>query len=175
MKFIASLFAGIGGSASMWIVTALLAIAIFGAGYIKGAASEQIDQAKVQLDAALAYAGEIVASQDKADRLTAENTALRAAQTPMDRIITKEVIRYVQITPPALRVVLPGTWRLRHDAAATGDPALAEAGPVAAGTADPVEDAAALGTVADNYIACRDAIAKVEGWQRRYFSLESSQ
>lgn len=173
MNFIASLFASIGGGLSQGMVVALVAVSIFGGGYIKGAASVRADVAQEKLDIALAYAGEIVRRQDTADGLAAENTTLRAAQAPKDRIITKEVTRYVQVTPPALRCVLPGTWRLRHDAAATGDPTAAEAGPLATGEADPVEDAAALQTVGENYQACRNAIAQVEGWQRRYHRLEA--
>lgn len=175
MNFIASLFASIGGGLSQSMVVALVAVAIFGGGYIKGAASVRADVAQEKLDIALAYAGEIVRRQDTADGLAAENATLRAVQAPKDRIITKEITRYVQVTPPALRCVLPGTWRLRHDLAATGDPAAAEAGPLAAGTDAPVEDATALEIVGDNYQTCRVAIAKLEGWQRRYLTFEFKQ
>lgn len=158
-------------------IRALIGIAVLGvtalAAYTHGRHTVQGEAATAQLTTALAYAGEIVSRQDTADRLATENTALRAAQAPKDRIITREIIRYETVTPPALRCLLPGTWRLRHDAAATGEPAAAEAGPVASAAADPVTDAAALQTIDSNYAACRNAIDQVDGWQRRYQALEA--
>lgn len=65
----------------------------------------------------------------------------RAKKKGKDRIITQEVTRYVEITPAADRVVLPGTWRVRHDAAATGDPGIA-AGRPAGRTGRPADPAA---------------------------------
>lgn len=130
------------------------------------------EKAEAERDIAIAYAGEIVARQGIADWLTAENGTLRAAQAPKDRIITREITRYETVTLPAERCLLPGTWRVRHDAAATGDPAFAETGLLAAGEDAPVEDAAALETIGDNYQICREAIAKLAGWQRRYAALE---
>ena len=55
-------------------------------------------------------------------------------------------------------------WRLLHDAAATGEPA--EPARLAAGAAEPVADAAAIGTVAGNYEQCREYIEQLRGWQR---------
>ena len=103
--------------------------------------------------------------QAKADELALANAARRTESAPRERLITKEVTRYVQVTNPADRCRLPGTWRLRHDAAASGVPLPADPGPVAAGTAPPVEDAAALETVGDNYEQCREWREQVLGWQ----------
>ena len=115
-----------------------------------------------------------VQAQDKAAALATENASLREKREVKDRIIVKEVIRYETLTPPALRCTLPGAWRLLHDAAATGEAPPAAAGSLAAAGADPVEDAAALATVTDNYAACRDAQEQVRGWQRRYHALETA-
>lgn len=76
------------------------------------------------------------------------------------KTITKEVIKYVPVTTPAL----PGGWRLLHDAAVTGTSA--DALSVASGGAAPqavsAQDAAA--TVADNYTSCRLNAADLEAW-----------
>lgn len=173
MNIISSLLGLVGGGMSQSLVIALIALGIFGGGYLKGAASERADIAQEQLDMALAYAGEIVAQQGRADSLSDENDTLRSAQAPKDRIITQEITRYVQVTRPADRCNLPGTWRLRHDAAATGTPASAEAGSMADAATDPVEDATALETVGENYVNCREDKEKLAGWQRRYRLLEA--
>lgn len=175
MKLIAKLLDLAGGALSQGMVIALLAVGLFGGGYLKGAASERADIAAEKLDLALAYAGEIAAQQGRADTLADDNATLRTAQAPKDRLITQEITRYVEVTRPADRSTLPGAWRLRHDAAATGEPPAAEAGPLAAGAADPVEDAAALETLGINYTACRNDQAKLAGWQRRYRALESAE
>jgi hypothetical protein len=172
MKILANLWAGISAKAAEFGIYALLAAAIFMAGYFRGAGAESTACANKERDVAIAYAGLVVEAQGRADELAAENDRYRAAQAPKDRIITKEVARYVQVTNPADRCRLPGTWRVRHDLSATGEPAGAGAGPLADGAADFVEDAAALDTVAENYASCRDAIAKLEGWQRRQRALE---
>jgi len=113
--------------------------------------------------------------QAKADQLALLNAARRAETATREKLITREVLRYVQVTDPADRCTLPGTWRVRHDAAATGLPLAPESGPLAPGTLAPVEDAAALETVADNYAAARECADKLAGWQRRYHTLERQQ
>lgn len=86
-----------------------------------------------------------------------------AQQLVKQQVITKEVIRYVHITPSADRCLLPGTWRVRHDAAASGG--FTESPGVADASAASVDDAAALETVTENYAACRTAFEQVAGWQ----------
>lgn len=130
------------------------------------------EAATQQYNLAVAYAGEIRAEQGKADQLAADLSAARSRQTQKDRAITKEITRYVEVTAPDRRCQLPGTWRMRHDAAATGTPASPEAGPVADGSADHVEDAAALETIGENYQAARECFAKLIGWQTRQKTLE---
>lgn len=175
MKLIASLLGTVGAAWSGYAVIALIAVALFGSGYMKGAASERADIDQEKLETALAYAGEILAQQDRANGLAADIEKLRTAQAPKDRFITREITRYVKVTPPADRCTLPGTWRLLHDAAATGTPIAAETGPLAAAAANPVADAAALETIGINYEACRTDQAKLAGWQRRYQTLEVGQ
>lgn len=86
-----------------------------------------------------------------------------AQQQVQQKVVTKEVIRYVQITPPADRCLLPGTWRVRHDAAALGS--FSESPSLADANAASVDDAAALETIAENYAACRSDFEQVAGWQ----------
>lgn len=155
-----------GGAVALWLASCA-GSAWLGWDYRAGKAAQE------QLDTAIAYAGQIRAEQDTAHKLAADIATARAAQAPQDRIITKEITRYVQVTPPAQRCVLPGTWRVRHDAAATGIPAPAEAGPLDAADAAPVEDAAALDTVGDNYAAARECRSKLKDWIDRYHTLEA--
>lgn len=110
--------------------------------------------------------------QAKADELALLNAARRTDAARREKVITREVTRYVQVTPADQRCTLPGTWRVRHDAAATGVPIDAGAGSVALGTDGAVDDATALDTVAANYAAARECGAKLEGWIRRYRTLE---
>lgn len=102
------------------------------------------------------------AVQREVDRQGDQQAASAAASVVSDREITKEVIRYVQVTKPADRCDLPGTWRVRHDASASGKPA--EPAGLAEGIAAPVTDAAALETVSENYADCRHYAAQVVGW-----------
>lgn len=174
MKLIATLFSAAQGWIAEAAIAILLALSIFGAGYLKGTTSERLTAAQQKLDIALAYAKEITDRQAIADGLEIDNQALRAAQQLKDRIITREVIRYAQVTPTDRRCTLPGSFRLLHDAAATGTPADPGAGSVAAGEAAPIEDATVLETIDDNYRNCRDAIAKVSAWQARWEKLEAA-
>lgn len=127
--------------------------------YFMGQRSTQ-DQ---RLSDALAYAKEVVAQRDKADAMARDLEAERSKRAPKNQLITREVIRYVEL-PADRRCTLDPAWRVLHDAAATGE--LAEPAHVAAGQAEPVEDAVALETVSDNYAQCREYIAQLEGWQR---------
>lgn len=175
MNLLAGLFSSLSGGVQQLIIAALVAVALFGGGYLKGTASVRADIAAEQLKIALAYAGEIVAQQSIADNLTADNEALRAAQAPKDRIITKEITRYAQLTPPAQRCLLPGTFRLLHDAAATGQPPAAGAGAMDADPPVPVEDATVLEIIGENYESCRESAAKLTAWQTRHRTLEAPQ
>lgn len=170
----AALFANTSGKVAGLAVVALAGVGLFIAGYFHGRHVVEGEVAEAQRTIAVAYAARIVEAQGEAETLAAENARIRESREVQDRIIVKEVVRYETVTPPALRCTLPGAWRLLHDAAATGEAPPAAAGSLAAANADPVEDAAALATVADNYAACRDAQDQVKGWQRRYHALETA-
>jgi hypothetical protein len=150
----------------------LALVAIVTGAYQFGRHVKTGEVAQEKLSDALAYAGLVREQQGIADGLAIQNTALRVLQAQKDRLITKEITRYVDVTPAAQRCTLPATWRVRHDAAATGLPADAGGGSLADGGASEVEDAAALETVGDNYATARDCLAKLAGWQRRYRALE---
>jgi hypothetical protein len=162
---------GLNATVAKWAVVGLAIVGLTLGAYRHGRHVAEGEIAEAQRTVAIAYAARIVEQQDEADRLAEQNAAQRSAREAQDRVITKEITRYVETTPAAIRCRLPGTFRLLHDAAATGQPAFATTGPLADAAADPVEDATALEIVGDNYAACRDAIAKLEGWQRRQRAL----
>lgn len=147
--------AGIYATLGRWALYALVACGLLLAAYLQGVADTEKDHLKARLDDALAYADRIVELQDAGAQLAALNLDLETRQAPKDRLITKEITRYVEITPDADRRVLPGTFRVRHDAAATGIP-LDTAGPVDDAAAHPIEDAAVLDTLGENYRSCRE-------------------
>lgn len=154
------------------LVTGLALIALVVGSYQFGRHVKTGEIAEEKLRDALAYAGLVREQQGRADGLAEENTTLRAQQAPKEKLITKEITRYVEVTPTGKRCTLPGTWRVRHDAAATGVPTDAESGSLAIGAGGEVEDATALETVGENYAAARECIGKLEGWIRRYRKLE---
>lgn len=159
-----------------WIILAAV-LAFIGTaigGFSFGRSYEAGEQAKVQHEQAVAYAAEIVRQQGDVDSLSDELEKLRARKQGKDRIITKEVIRYEQVTKPDERCTLPAAWRVLHDAAATGEPATEAAGLADAG-AGAVTDAAAIATVADNYADCRGYAEQVKGWQGYYRELTKGQ
>lgn len=158
-----------------WAVALLAGVAIALAAYSHGRHVRTGELAQVERDTALAYAAGIVERQQTADALAAQNATLLSAQSGKDKIITKEIVKYEFVTPLRLRCTLPGTFRLLHDAAATGNPTAPPAGAMDAASADPIEDAPLLETIGHNYTACRRAIAQVEAWQRRYHALEASE
>lgn len=149
-----------------WSVIALLSLGLLLVAYQHGRNVAEGEKATAELDTAIAYAGEIIKNQDEASRLASENAAIRAARAPKDRLITKEITRYA--THPDRHCLLPGAFRLLHDGAARGDlAAVSGTGPLADGSADPVEDTTLLQTIDENYAACRETAARLEGWQRR--------
>ena len=149
-----------------WSVIALLSLGLLLIAYQHGRHVVEGEKATAERDTAIAYAGEIIKHQDEARRLAEENAAIRAAQAPKDRLITREITRYA--THPDRHCRLPGAFRLLHDGAATGQlVAVPGTGPLADGTADPVEDTTILQTIDENYAACRETAARLEGWQRR--------
>lgn len=153
-----------------WLIVGVVVthLAVPAGAFSFGRSHEAGEQAKVQLDQALAYAGEIVARQASIDDIADHLEKVRKVAAQKNRIITKEVIRYETVVPADLRCDLPGAWRVRHDAAATGEPVDPGAAGLADGGAAPVGDAAALEVVADNYADCRGYAEQVKGWQAYY-------
>lgn len=151
---------------SPWIIlAAVIAIAAAGfKGYTHGRSVEQGIHAQDERDSERLAAAILQHKQRRVDALSADLAAVSAKQIPKDREIIREVIRYETIVPTDRRCLLDGTWRLLHDAAATGEPASAAS--MADRTAPAVTDAAALETVAGNYETCRDWRTRLDGWER---------
>jgi len=148
-----------------WLIIGILVLlATSNAGsFFYGQHVEEAEQAQDQLDTERLAAARLKAKRQQVEALALDLATARAARLTRDRIITQEVTHYVDVTPASDRCTLPGTWRVRHDLAATGGDPVAAGG--LAGAPEPVTDAAALDTVAGNYLACRAAIDQVKGWQ----------
>ena len=164
--------ANVNATVIKWAVVAVLILTIALVAYSHGRHVAEGEFAQEQIERSAANLVEIAKAQTIADQLAADLAALRQAQAPKDRIITKEIIKYESATPAGQRCTLPGRFRVLHDAAATGDATAAETGPVATPAPDPVEDTALLQTLGENYTACRETAARLAGWQRRYHQLE---
>lgn len=149
-----------------WIIISFIVVlAVTNAGsFLFGRDVEEGEQAQAQLESERLAAAVLARKQRRVDALGVALAKAKADRAGRDRVIIQEVYRYEQVTPAADRCTLPGTWRLRHDLAATGEPA-ADPARLVAGGAQPVADATALATVANNYVQCRDAIEQVKGWQ----------
>lgn len=163
-----------------WLVAILFAATTGGAGYLLGRADQRTAQASQGTAVVQQALDKTTAGHRAATDLAADNSAARGERQTITRTLIRYVDRYEKDTPATDRCPLPNTWRLRHDAAAAGRlPIAAGAGPLADGTdataqapadpalAGPVDDAAAIGTVADNYAICHEAADKLAGWQRR--------
>lgn len=148
-----------------WIIVSFLVVlAVSNAGsFLFGQHVEAGEAAQAQLESERLARALLNRKQTRVNTLGQQLAQAKADRAGRDRIIIQEVYRYEHVTPAADRCTLPGAWRLRHDLAATGEPA--DSARLADGDAQPVTDAAALGTVAGNYIQCRDAIEQVKGWQ----------
>lgn len=175
-----------------WLVAILLAATTGGAGYLLGRADQRTAQASQGTEVVQKALEQTTAGHHAATDLAAENSAERGKRETVTRTLIRYVDRYEKDTPAADRCPLPGTWRLRHDAAADGRlPISAGPGPLADGTdataqapadpalptafAAPIDDAAAIGIVADNYTICHEAADKLAGWQRRQRRLKELQ
>lgn len=135
----------------------------------------QIQNMQLQAQAAATTASEQARAleQLQAERASAiaEAAALRNQEREVvERVITEEVIRYVE-SPDVVRVSLPGEWVRIHDLAATGRNASLPAPPGAAGIPyaipAPVTDARALAVTTGNYATCHaiaDQLAALQAW-----------
>lgn len=138
----------------------------------------QKDAVISQMQVQAAQAARLASEQAReTERLTAERIALAAEADALrnqerevvERVITNEVIRYVQ-NPAVNRVVLPADWVRIHDSAALGyRPGLSDApGPTGRAYAA-TTDADALAAVTGNYGTChaiRDQLIGLQEWVR---------
>lgn len=152
-------------------VMLLTGIGLWIGGFVHGRDVTLGEQAQRERDTAIAYAGEIVRLQGINEGLEADNETRRQQAATLRPIITREVTRYASRPDHCL---LPGAFRLLHDAAATGEAALAQAIPLDAASAQPVADPAVLATVTANYDACRENADRLIAWQQRYLQLEQA-
>lgn len=114
------------------------------------------------------------------ERLTRERVALvdeanalrNQERETAERIVTREVVRYVQ-SPDAGRLVLPAEWVRIHDIAAfgrgAGVPGTAFPASRAYADAGRITDADAIAVTTENYATChavRDQLLALQGWVR---------
>lgn len=99
-------------------------------------------------DAARAQA----AAQQKA---VAQTMGRYEKQTARERVVYRDIIKEVPSYVPSDLPMLPGPFRMLHDAAATGSP-LPEAGGASAADAAAVTPAALARTITENYERCRN-------------------
>ena len=130
------------------LAVALLAVALMGFGWVKGAGHVQ-----AQWDAAEARQQAVVAGV----KIRQAETTVTVVTKYVDRVqyvrtsaaaIEKEIPIYVPLDTPAL----PGGFRLLHDAAVRGEPA----DPARGLDAAPVAAQDLARTLAANYAACRE-------------------
>lgn len=113
---------------------------------------EQV-QAKweAQIRASEKQAAEQAAAQQKVITKTVTKFVEKAAQ---ERIVYRDIIREVENYVPNTLPMLPGDFRVLHDAAAAGVTPPEAGDPVRADAA-PVAPSVVAETLADNYAACR--------------------
>lgn len=108
--------------------------------------------------------------RDKADAVAAQIAAEETARQTKAKVITKEVVRYVEANPNS-QCELDDDW-VRISDAATPVPRVTETPSEADGTTGEVRDLGdALEVVTNNYSACQDAVDRLEAWQQWYKSI----
>lgn len=126
-----------------------------------------------QVTSTVTHERKATASAHKADAAPA---AAQQAQQQQVRVITKEIIRYVQT--PAAAQPMPAEWVQIHDAAATGMPADPTASGLSSAQASeaaaPVALGEALGGIASNYDICNQEMNRLAGWQAWWNSVKPS-
>ncbi|BAK75832.1 hypothetical protein NH8B_1000 [Pseudogulbenkiania sp. NH8B] len=153
-------------------LTVLIAAALVGAYWLGGHRQRQADEIDrlsqqnaavaeaLQIERRAASLGQVLAAGEQA------RTTAREAQT---KIVTSEVVRYVerekaQAAAGGAVVRLDADWVRGHDLAAAV-PAETGAEPVLAGEAGPATAGEALEAVAGNYAQCQRWRDQVIGWQ----------
>lgn len=165
----------------------LFAVLLFGVflGWVTNGWRLEGEIAGMQRDAATATAAHTTATltherqtNHDAHAADAGPAAAQQAQQAQARVITKEIVRYVQ-SPAASVCPLPAEWVQIHDAAAAGVPAdpgatgLPAAPPGAAPA--PVPSGEALSGITGNYDTCHQEMNRIAGWQAWWNSVRPPQ
>jgi hypothetical protein len=129
-----------------WLALALLVVSVYVTGRVQQMHSDR-DAYALDLAKAAAKSEEVRVTKQAEINAQAKAFASKAAKT---RVVTQTVIREVEKYVPNTLPMLPGDFRLYHDAAAAGeavdDSRRADAAPVAP------KDVAQ--TISENYAAC---------------------
>jgi hypothetical protein len=141
-----------------WAAIGLLAISLFGAGWIKRGQHDESIRLEEVGKAAIAT----IHLARARDRITTVVETKYLPQIEREKVVTQTITKEVRVYVPTSTPDLPGGFRVLHDDAAQGlipDPArIADAAAVAA------EDVA--GTVAENYGTCRVDKTRLAGLQK---------
>lgn len=129
----------------------------------KESGRQQVQQRwDAQVYAAERQAAEQAAVQQQVITKTVTQFVEKAAQ---ERIVYRDIIKEVENVVPNTLPMLPGDFRVLHDAAAAGV-ALPEVGDPARADAAPVAPATVAATVAGNYAGCRYDQGRLEALQK---------
>lgn len=143
------------------LIAVLVAVGIYGGGYFHGRADGG-NAVQVKWDAEK-QAAEAQAENNRLLRQAAVNQTSRqfAEQAAKDRVVTRTIIKEVEKYVPSTLTLLPGDFRVFHDAAAAGeeidDTRRADAAPVAPRTV--------AVTLAENYASSNYDKQRLEALQ----------
>lgn len=149
------------------IVAGGLAALIMGLGwYVQHegyTAGQQAIQAAWDADKAQAQAAAMDRHQQQTKVITKTVTKF-VEQAAAERIVYRDIIKEVETYVPTSLAVLPGSFRVYHDAAATGErlPDTSDSARINAFTVSPQQVAI---TVAENYAACHYDQQRLEALQ----------
>lgn len=108
--------------------------------------------------------------REKSDEVAARVVAEATAREAKARVITKEVVKYVENNSNA-RCQLDNDW-VHISNAATPVPRVTETAAAVNGTGEEIRDLGfALGVITTNYNACQDAVDRLQAWQEWYQSV----
>ena len=127
------------------------------AGVAKATLTHRTEQAQID-NAARAQA-------ESAQRVITKTVTKFVQQAAQDRVLYRDIIKEVPIYVPSDLPVLSGSFRVLHDAAASGR-ALPEAGDSSRTDAASVTAQELAVTLVDNYAACREDRGRLEALQR---------
>lgn len=162
-----------------WILVALsLAAGGFGLGW--NARGTQVKAAKVELELCkverVKDATEAARVQAETEARAIESVAVAEADARAARAkvvyVTKEVIKYVEVTSPLLPDAVPFGVLCAHDASASGDSSRLTAPPcLTPGIPSTFTDADLTAVIVANYGICHENEVKLLAWQKWYADL----